>query len=331
MNQAAQLFEPIRNKRIMIIGDVMLDHYLTGGVERISPEAPVPIVKLKDNEYRLGGAANVALNVQSFGAIPILFSVVGRDQNANRFRDLLLESALDTSFIFTDASRPTTRKTRILAGYQQLLRVDEEETHDLSGALQDEMLIAFKQLIAVQPPMVIIFQDYNKGMLPASFIRKIMEIAIQEKIPTVVDPKFDQFFDYQGCTLFKPNLKELSEAFGQHIAPKQESLTEACQKLLSKLGAEQLLITLSEHGVFYYEKEAGNLCPVKPREIVDVCGAGDAVIATCAVGIALKMPLQQIARLANISGGIVCESMGVLPVNFNKLTKELGEMYPTFH
>lgn len=307
----------------------MLDHYLSGKVDRISPEAPVPVVKLDKNEFRLGGAANVALNVQAFGAVPVIFSIVGRDKNGNVLRDLIEQSGMEATYIFNDPSRPTTRKTRILAGYQQLLRVDEEDTKGISDTLKIEILEALKKSLQHDPPAVIIFQDYNKGLLTADFIRQILSLASNHNIPTVVDPKFDQFFAFEGCTLFKPNLKELSEGLGQKIKPTSTDLQAACLELSEKMNPDKILITLSENGVYAYENSTGALIPVKSREIIDVCGAGDAVIATAAIGEALGLPLAQIAKFANIAGGIVCESMGVIPVNFNKLAKEIGEMYST--
>jgi len=330
MNRSKELFDPINNQKILIIGDIMLDHYLNGSVNRISPEAPVPIVKLNSSEYRLGGAANVAANIQAFNAVPVILSVVGKDKHGNILRDLLEASGMDSSYIFTDETRPTTRKTRILAGYQQMLRVDEEETHEIAEDLQDKILVALKLLIEKDPPEVIIFQDYNKGVLAKRLISNIITLANQAKIPTVVDPKFDQFFDFKNCTTFKPNLKEFREGLGINIQPNIESLNEACKILTQRIHSEKLLITLSEHGVFAYENGQGTIIPVKTREIVDVCGAGDAVIATCAIGLALGMTLQQIGQLSNIAGGIVCESMGVVPLDFPKMLHEIDELYPAF-
>ncbi len=330
MNKNKELFDPIKNQKILIIGDVMLDHYLNGTVNRISPEAPVPIVKLNSSEYRLGGAANVAANVQAFDAIPVIFSVVGKDKHGMILKDLLKEAGMESSYIFTDDSRPTTRKTRISAGYQQMLRVDEEETHPIGSAIQNEILYSLEQLIDKDPPKAIIFQDYNKGVLAKNLIVKIIEIANKANIPSVVDPKFDHFFEFKKCTIFKPNLKELSEGLGKKIKPELEVLKAACQALEDKIQAKQLLITLSEYGVFTFENGEGSVLPVKSREIVDVCGAGDAVIATCAIGTALGLSLAQIGQLANISGGIVCESMGVVPLEFQKLQAEIEELHPSF-
>ena len=258
------------------------------------------------------------------------FSVVGNDRHGNILRDLLENSGMDSSYIFSDASRPTTRKTRILAGYQQMLRVDEEKTHEINQDIQDQMLDAMATLIKKNPPKTIIFQDYNKGVLAKRMIESIISMANIAGIPTVIDPKFDQFFDFKNCTIFKPNLKEFSEGLGRNISPDLEQLTAASKELIHKINAKQLLITLSEHGVFAFENGEGAIIPVKSREIIDVCGAGDAVIATCAVGTALGLSLPQIAQLANISGGIVCESLGVIPMNFQKMLVELDQLHPTF-
>ncbi len=329
MKNSSILFDKVRGKKVVIIGDVMLDHYMKGKVERISPEAPVPVVHLQSSEYRLGGAANVALNVQAFGAVPIIFSIIGKDQHATNFRSLMEDQQLDASYIFSDDTRPTTRKTRILSGYQQLLRVDEEKTHPLKEPLVKEILDSLALLFEKDPPAVLVFQDYNKGMLPPSIIEGVLKLSNSYSIPTVVDPKFDNFLCYQGCTLFKPNIKELREGIGQPIAIEVETLTKACQELDKTLKCGKFIITLSEKGVFVYSEGKGSIIPVKPREIVDVCGAGDAVIATTAIGIALDLDLSQIAQLANIAGGIVCESMGVSPLNFNKLELEMRQMYPS--
>ncbi len=316
-----QIFEDFNHLRVLIIGDVMIDSYLWGDVKRISPEAPVPVVNVRKREKRLGGAANVALNVKAMGATPILCAVVGQDEDALALRKLMEAEGLSVEGILPSEKRITTIKHRILAGHQHILRVDSELTNPLD-ADDRALLLGFvlKQLPKVD---VLIFEDYDKGVLGAEIIQKIIQAAQEQNIPTVVDPKKDNFFAYQGATFFKPNLKELREGLKIELDPSNEAqLAEAVGMLKKKLKLEQAFITLSELGVYLDASEEKIRLPAHLRSIADVSGAGDTVISVAALSLALALPPIQLAGLANLAGGLVCEYLGVVPIQKEKLLKE---------
>ncbi|MCO6484772.1 MAG: carbohydrate kinase [Saprospiraceae bacterium] len=311
--------------RVMIIGDVMIDRYLKGGVSRISPEAPVPVVHLKERSEHLGGAANVALNILALEAEPLLVSVVGTDAEGDRLETLMRENGLRHDGILREEGRRTTVKTRVMAGGQHLLRVDAEDTHALSASARGRMLDMVHAFIRAERPDVLVFQDYNKGVLDEDLIRKVMEMAKESGIPVTVDPKFRHFLDYRGVSLFKPNLKELIEGLGMDIPAEQEALCRACRQLHGHLDQGITLVTLSDKGAFWMDHRVDQygLVPVFPRDIVDVCGAGDSVIAVASLALAAGWPAGEIALLANLAGGQVCERPGVVPVNRDRLVSEL--------
>lgn len=310
---------------VLILGDVILDHYLMGRVERISPEAPVPVVMHEQEEYRLGGAANVALNIQALGANAHLISVVGNDPNATLFKDLLQEHQIYTQGILIDAERPTTIKTRVLARHQQLFRYDREETHLLSAKM---LIIAKKTIVQTLdsiPIKVIIFQDYNKGFLTKELIAYTIQEAQKRGIYTVADPKKANFLAYQNITLFKPNLKEINEGLGLHIHDQNLSiplLTQAAKTIQQELNCPYVLITLGSKGLFLGNADNYQYFSTKERQVADVCGAGDTVISVVALGIAQHISIETVATLANLAGGQVCEKIGVVPINKDQLLKE---------
>jgi rfaE bifunctional protein kinase chain/domain len=316
-----QIFEDFNQLRVLIIGDVMIDSYLWGDVKRISPEAPVPIVNVKKREKRLGGAANVALNVKALGATPILCSIVGQDEDAQALLELMDEAKLPTEGILSSPHRITTIKHRILAGHQHILRVDSELTDPLIETDREQLLNFVLENLAKCD--VIIFEDYDKGVLDTILIQQIIQAAHKAKIPTVVDPKKNNFFAYSGATLFKPNLKELREGLKIEINPKEDTqLDKAVTELKSQLNLEQALITLSELGVYLDAKTEKIKLPAHLRSIADVSGAGDTVISVAALSLALGLPPLQLAGLANLAGGLVCEYLGVVPIDKSKLLKE---------
>lgn len=315
------IFSAFSKLKVLIIGDVMIDSYLWGRVNRISPEAPVPIVDVKEREKRLGGAANVALNVKSLDSTPVLCSVIGDDEHGQQFLDLLKENNLSTEGIFQSNSRMTTVKHRIIAGSQHLLRVDSENTHDLNKEENDALLTRIMSLM--ENSDVIIFEDYDKGVLSKSLIQKVIFEANSRGIPTVVDPKKKNFLAYKGCTLYKPNLKELKEGLKVEIDSKQIlQVIEAVELLMSKLNNKYTLTTLSENGVLIKGEGEEFHIPAYLRDISDVSGAGDTVISVAALALALKLTPNQIANLSNLAGGLVCESVGVVPIDKKKLLKE---------
>lgn len=322
MTHSQNIFPAFEQLNVLIIGDVMIDRYLWGNVGRISPEAPVPIVNLQHRENRLGGAANVALNIRAMGATPYLCSVIGKDQNAELFLDLLPESDLKVTGILQSEERVTTVKSRILANNQQLLRVDHEVTQDLSPTELTAFLEKVRAILDNNNIQVIVFQDYNKGVLSYPLIQEVLKEAIKRDIPTAVDPKFKNFWAYEGVTLFKPNLKEIRNQLPVEIMPEQNSLWRAAEEIRSKLGNHYTLITLSEKGVFIEGDGKSQLIPTHPRDIADVCGAGDTVISIAALGLGLKMDMNEMAALANLAGGLVCQHVGIVPIDRNQLKSE---------
>ncbi len=307
---------------VLIIGDVMLDSYLHGKVERISPEAPVPIVALSNKIYSPGGAANVALNIAALGAKPFLFSVIGKDESGDKLIALLNAANISTKYLQHSKNRRTTVKTRVLAQNQQMLRFDEEDTFDIVDDIADLLLSRLTKSLADTSIDVILFQDYNKGVLSDLMIRKVLFNALKLDIPTVVDPKNKNFFAYKRVTLFKPNLKEINDNLPFQCKNNLTDLKKATKYLASKLNNVQTLITLSDKGVFYSDQENENILSTTPRNVADVCGAGDSVVSIAALGVALKLPLEEIAHLANLAGGQVCEKVGVVPVSASQLEQD---------
>ncbi len=319
------IFAAFQQLNVLIIGDVMIDRYLRGRVDRISPEAPVPVVQWTDTEDRLGGAANVALNIRALGATPHLLTVIGDDDNGRRLADLLPEQELSADGLIISAYRPTTIKTRILAGSQQLLRVDHEVKHPLNDTEAEELISRLHTLLARQPIDIIIFQDYNKGVLSASVIQRVMALAQERQIPTAVDPKQDNFWAYRGATLFKPNLREMQQQTDFAIQPTLGDLDRAAKRVTDQLANQFTLITLSEHGLYLRQEADSQIYPTRRRTIADVCGAGDTVISVAAAALAIGLPPARIATLANLAGGQVCERVGVVPLDVAQLEKEWHE------
>ncbi len=323
MSSVLDLFQHFGKQKILVIGDVMIDRYLTGRVSRISPEAPVPVVEFQESQNRLGGAANVALNLRALGAEIILCSVIGQDENTNIFLDLLPDLGLTAKGILTSEERMTTVKTRVIANNQHLLRVDREDTKDLSAGEAAQFLTQIKQILETEKVDLILFQDYNKGVLSETVIQSVISEAIKRQIPTAVDPKFHNFWAYKGVTLFKPNLKEIRSQLPFSISTSLPDLQKAADFINKKLNNQATVITLSEKGLFVMEGENSKIFPTQARSIADVCGAGDTVISVLALGLATSQAsLYEIAQLANLAGGQVCEKVGVVPVDKEQLMTE---------
>lgn len=323
MPQTSRLLDAFAGLNVLVIGDVMIDRYLRGTVDRISPEAPVPVVRMRDYQDRLGGAANVALNIKALGATPYLCSVVGRDQNAAIFKGLLPQHGLSDRCILQDPERVTTVKTRVIAQNQQLLRVDQEDTHDLSEAMQEWVLAGVRELLDSTDIHLILFQDYNKGVLTEKLIGEVIAEAIRRNIPTAVDPKYRNFWSYKNVTLFKPNLREIQDQLDFIVTAEIEVLKRAAAYIRGKLDNPYTLITLSDKGLFVDHAGQGHLIPTHPRSIADVCGAGDTVISTAALALAAGLDAEGIGILANLAGGQVCEKVGVVPVDLAQLKAEV--------
>jgi len=322
-NNLSEIFQTFNKLNVLIIGDVMIDAYMWGNVNRISPEAPVPIVAVNKKENRLGGAANVALNVQSLGANAILCSVIGDDEGSEVFIDLLKKQQLSSKGIIKSKNRITTVKTRIIGGNHQMLRVDEEIETPINKKETDTLSSQIKKLIVSEKIDVIIFEDYDKGSITPKLIKNIVTIAQQKNIPTVVDPKKKNFMCYNGVTLFKPNLKELKEVlnndFDHHNTNELEKVVAG---FIKKQHISTALITLSEKGIYIHNLKSKTLIPAHIRSIADVSGAGDTVVSVAALCIALNLPPTLTATLANLAGGIVCEKVGVVPIDKKLLLSE---------
>lgn len=318
-----QLFKNFNKLNVLIIGDVMIDAYMWGNVNRISPEAPVPIVSVTKKENRLGGAANVALNVQAMGANPVLCAVVGDDESSKIFSDLLKKQKLSAKGILKSRDRVTTIKTRIIGANHQMLRVDEEIDSNLNSKETKALTSRVKELAIAEKADVIIFEDYDKGCITPELIKSIVDFAKQKNIPVVVDPKKRNFMHYSGVTLFKPNLKELKEGLKlDHTPEGMKELEKIAAEFITKQNINTLLITLSEKGIFTYSSKTQSLIPAHVRNISDVSGAGDTVISVAALCLALNLSPALTATLANLAGGLVCEKVGVVPVDKAQLLEE---------
>lgn len=319
MSQLASIFDQWESTTALIIGDSMIDAYFYGKSTRNSPEAPVPIINLSKKERRLGGAANVALNIKALGATPILCSIAGHDRNGSQLKSLLDQEGLSTQGIIEDESRCTTVKTRVIGNNQHFLRIDEEETNLINTDVENQLFTTIRSLIRTAD--VLIFQDYNKGVLSPSLIKNVTQLCNNSNVPIVVDPKHDQFFDYQNCTLFKPNRKEIVEAY-QLKEEDNHNMQSLAQQLRADLNAKNVMTTLSEDGVIIINDQEYHHLPAHPRKILDVSGAGDSVLSVAALCVALKLPNPLIAGLANLAGGLVCEKIGVVPIDMGQLLDE---------
>lgn len=316
-----EIFDSFNSLRVLIVGDVMLDTYVWGKVERISPEAPVPVVVAQRREYRLGGAGNVILNVHALGAEPIICSVIGQDTEALNLLDELEKRGLRTDGILQSPDRITTVKERIIAGSQQVVRVDTETDKVITPEEQIQLIEKAKELIP--QCQVVLFQDYDKGVLCPDVIKEITDFANSLGIRTVVDPKKRNFLAYQNVTLFKPNLKELKEGLKIDFdVRKEEELKAVVKQLRHALNAKGAFVTLSERGVYIDFLDQQHRIAAHKREIADVSGAGDTVISIAACAIALGLAPDIVAELSNLGGGLVCEHVGVVPIDKELLKAE---------
>lgn len=325
--EVKDLFDQFKTKRILVVGDVMIDAYLRGKVSRVSPEAPVPIVNLTKTEDRLGGAANVALNIAALGAIPILCAVIGADRGGNLFADLLDKNGMSTEALVKSPDRQTTIKTRVIGNNQHLLRIDEEDLVPIS--VEEELALIGRISEMLRNGLdAIILEDYNKGVLTPRVITETIALAKAHNVPVTVDPKKDNFFAYKGVTLFKPNLKELKEGVGIHFDLSRGTIDfeRAVHELEKQLENKITFVTLSEHGVFIKEGETKNYIPAHIRNIADVSGAGDTVIAVATLCLTAGLPSKDIADIANLSGGLVCEVSGVAPIDPELLMEEIENL-----
>lgn len=312
-----------RSTTVLVVGDVMLDAYLWGRVDRISPEAPVPVVHVQRRSARLGGAANVALNLHAMGARPVVVSTIGNDAAGN---DLVREceaAGLTSAGLVRSTQRPTTVKTRVISGHQHVVRVDEESNADLDSAEEDALLARLAEVMDHYRPSALVIEDYNKGVLTERTIAGVLDLAQRHSIPVTVDPKLKNFLCYRGVALFKPNLKELREGLKVDVRGYDlDGVRAAVERLERELANTATLVTLSEHGVFAHAHGTEHHIAAHPRRIVDVSGAGDTVIAVATLALAQGLPLDRIAALSNLAGGLVCEEVGVAPIDRERFRRE---------
>jgi rfaE bifunctional protein kinase chain/domain len=321
MHTLVEIIDSFLKLRVMVIGDLMVDAYTWGKVNRISPEAPVPVVNVLKRESRLGGAGNVVLNVASLGARPLVFSVIGDDLMGTELMGILSAAGLSVEGVIQEPGRLTTVKERVIAGSQQLIRVDSETEASISRTSKSSLLQAIKSSISEVD--VVIFEDYDKGVLSEDLIQEVIGMAQAVGIPTVVDPKKRNFFAYQGATLFKPNLNELREGLGLDMVDFSAlALPATVKKFKASQRFEGVFVTLSERGVYLDFRAEQVTIPAHVRQIADVSGAGDTVISIAACALAAGAMPSQIAGLANLGGGLVCESLGVVPISVDLLKRE---------
>jgi rfaE bifunctional protein kinase chain/domain len=327
MTDFTRLFNEFKNIKVAVVGDVMLDTYWWGKVERISPEAPVPIVALSSKDHRLGGAANVALNLKALEVDVAMFSVIGNDDDGRLLQQRFNEEGISTSYLLKSEKRITTNKSRIICRNQQMLRLDAEITSDLNEEDENLLIDAITSYIQQHTPSVLIFEDYNKGVLTARVIKQITAVCKEHDVITSVDPKRKNFFSYKGVNIFKPNLKEVKEALNLISDDISLPALENIHSLLVReLNHGISFITLSEKGVFFKNRVASQIIPSHLRNISDVSGAGDTVIAVASVVYAATKDVTLMAEIANIAGGLVCEEVGTAAINKSKLLLECQEL-----
>jgi rfaE bifunctional protein kinase chain/domain len=318
-----ELFKKISSVKIGVVGDMMLDAYWWGNVERISPEAPVPVVTVDKKEYRIGGAGNVALNLSSLGAQVDVFSIIGDDKDGQILTSLLEVKKIGTEFLLKSGDRITTNKMRVISRNQQMMRLDSETVLPLTPKQESELTARVEQFIDTHSPAAIIFEDYNKGVLTAQVIKNLLAVCKNKSVLTAVDPKRKHFFDYTGVDIFKPNLKEAREALNLLLEEVNEnSLAQIHQKLKDELKHKISLITLSEKGVFFDDGKESHIVPSHIRNVADVSGAGDTVIAVATLIYALTKNTRLMAEIANLAGGLVCESVGTVAIDKSSLLSE---------
>lgn len=310
-------------KKIAVLGDIMIDHYVIGNVSRISPEAPVPILESLTDEYRLGGAANVALNISTLDAKTYLIGVIGDDSNSDIMMNLLQEKRIDSSLIVRDKARPTTIKTRITSKKQQIVRVDREVTTAISPSVEDEIISNFKKIVEEIDALII--EDYNKGLLTERVIHEIIKIAKANNVIITVDPKLDNFFAYKGVTVFKPNLAELSKNMNHKITDDRD-LQAIAWKLFKEIQARYLVVTLGEKGMLIFEHDRNIFSlPTYAREVFDVSGAGDTVISTLTLALTFTDSILESAIIANHAAGVVCGKQGTSPTFWDEIRESVEQ------
>lgn len=310
-----------KKPELLVIGDLMIDHYIWGDATRLSPEAPVPVVNVKNESTTLGGAANVAQNLISLGANVTLSGIIGNDISGQQLTSLLQAEGIDTCAILPDESRPTTIKTRVLAGSHQLVRIDREVTDAINATLEDNMLETLRGCI--ERADMILFSDYNKGLFSPSLTQRIIKEANRQGKKVIVDPKGLDYSKYKGVYLIKPNRKELTEATKSARISNVEELQQAAKGLFQQTDIEYLVVTLSEEGMAIVDELTYKLLPVKATEVFDVTGAGDTVLATMAYFMAAGLNLEDSCELANHAAAIVIRRVGSATTTLNEILDDV--------
>ncbi len=320
------IFKKFNDLNILIIGDVMIDAYMWGGVDRISPEAPIPIVSVSKRENRLGGAANVALNVKAMGANPVICTIIGDDEKGKIFFELLEKRSLTSKGVLVNTERKTTVKTRVISDSQHMLRVDEEMSCPITSEIEKKFVDHITEILLENNIDAIIFEDYDKGVITPFVIKNIVDAANEKGVPTLVDPKKRNFTEYKNVTLFKPNYKELVEGLKLDIEKTDyKGIFNASQEIHNDWNVKYVFTTLSEYGVFISNKDEYHVIPAEIRDIADVSGAGDTVISMAALCLAVGLSEKKIAEISNKAGGLVCENIGVVPIDKEKLILEYND------
>ena len=315
------IFSHLYNKKILVIGDIMIDEYLWGSVSRLSPEAPVPVVDVESESLRFGGAANVALNLKTLGCIPIIIGLIGKDEMADRFLELMARYSLKNNGIIQDETRPTTIKTRIIGDNQHIARVDREKIKYVEGKLAEEV----KEKISshIDESDAIILQDYNKGVLAKEIIRFAISLANEQNKISAVDPKFLNFLEFKESTVFKPNIRETAQALTCSVQTENEVMF-AGNKLLELMNVKNVLLTLGSKGMALFESDGTySYVHTKSKNVADVSGAGDTVISAMTAAMVGGANVREAASIANYAAGIVCEEVGIVPIQVDKLKKEI--------
>jgi rfaE bifunctional protein kinase chain/domain len=313
------IFKGFAGKRIMVVGDLMVDEYIIGQVSRISPEAPVPVIEVAEESHRLGGAANVALNIVSLGLEPIMVGVIGDDLAGEKLIQRFQKLKINPKGVIKLKDRPTTVKTRIIGDSQHIARVDREFSTYLNP--EEEKQLTKKVSEIIDSVDAVILEDYNKGVLTENLIKTIIERANEIGKIVTVDPKFKNFLKYQNVTLFKPNIKETEEALAVKVSDDKD-LSTAGKALIEKLRAKAVLITRGAHGMSLFESDGTEThVESKVRNVADVSGAGDTVISTFTAALTSGSTFREAATIANYAAGIVCEYVGIVPVKYEKLYK----------
>ena len=330
MRSINQVLDAISGKRVLVIGDAMLDHYLHGDVQRMSPEAPVPVLTHQSEDFRLGGAANVALNLEGLGIRTVLISTIGEDRHGACLQDLVREQLSD-SRLFSLHDRITTTKTRVVDKNQQLLRIDQEIVHPVPDAVATELLDAVKRVLTERDtPSIIVLSDYNKGLLTHDLTRQLISIAAEHNIKVLVDPKGRNFSKYRGATLLTPNVSELETASGNPCTD-QNNLNLTAKTLREQLELDALIVTMGPHGLLMVEPGDLKRYPALTQEVFDVSGAGDTVLAAITGGMLAHLPMEETLEFANLCAAKVIQKRGTTPISLQLLVPASDVMKDTLH